>query len=517
MKKTATKLLSPIVPLVGLALLWATVTACFPGTEGDTSVPQEPAAGSVQDSAPDQVETAERDAPSPEVTTAAPAPPPATAWATPTVAAAPELAESRQAPGEPASAAPAEVPGVTPELPAAEAAPAVTASPEFGNLESLEDSALGYLKELAEGLGPRTSSTDLEKAAAEYLLELFEDLGYSPELQEFSVSDFHATLNVTTPALGELDVNTLNGTVNGEATAQLVFVGLGKPEDFPEEGLEGKIAFMERGEVTFGNKVAQAARAGAVAAVIFNNGQGNFRGSLGGRSDIPAISLSRADGLRLLELLNQGMAVSATVSVAQEERPSRNVIAELPGKGEGVVVVGAHFDTVPHSMGASDNASGMGVVLAIAEEVAEESFPFTLRFIAFGSEETGLHGSEYYVDSMSREQLDEIYLMVNLDSVGSGSHLRLAGDRWAASHVKETADREGISLALSRRSSQGGSDHANFRDAWVPVLFFLSDDLSRINSPADTMEHINPGLLGDATALVLDLLENVDQLSGYGQ
>ena len=107
--------------------------------------------------------------------------------------------------------------------------------------------------------------------------------------------------------------------------------------------------------------------------------------------------------------------------------------------------------------------------------------------------------------------------MVNLDSVGSGSHLRLSGDRWAANYVKETALREDISLELSSRSGRGGSDHANFRDAWVPVLFFLSDDLSRINSPQDTMEHINSSLLGDVTALVLDLLENVDQLSGYGR
>ncbi len=61
-----------------------------------------------------------------------------------------------------------------------------------------------------------------------------------------------------------------------------------------------------------------------------------------------------------------------------------------------------------------------------------------------------------------------------------------------------------------------GSDHANFRNAWVPTVFPWSNDLSRINTPADTMEHINQGLLGDATALALDLLEKVDTLPGYG-
>ena len=63
----------------------------------------------------------------------------------------------------------------------------------------------------------------------------------------------------------------------------------------------------------------------------------------------------------------------------------------------------------------------------------------------------------------------------------------------------------------------GGSDHANFRSAAVPVLFFISDDLSRINSPRDTMEHINEELLGDTAAVVLDLLLSIDQLPAYGQ
>ena len=61
----------------------------------------------------------------------------------------------------------------------------------------------------------------------------------------------------------------------------------------------------------------------------------------------------------------------------------------------------------------------------------------------------------------------------------------------------------------------GSSDHANFRSAWVPVLFFVANDLSRINSPADTMEHITPRLLGEATALTLDLLQNLDHLQGF--
>ena len=88
--------------------------------------------------------------------------------------------------------------------------------------------------------------------------------------------------------------------------------------------------------------------------------------------------------------------------------------------------------------------------------------------------------------------------MINLDSVGSGSGLRVSGDRWLTRHLAETAQDMDIALSV-RRGGQGGSDHANFRAAWVPVVFFVGDDLSRINTPADNMEHVNPRLVGDAT------------------
>ena len=480
--------LSSVLVLLTALTLLVLAAACFPGTP--TAIP-EPVDAPMQP-------TVAVPAPTPWPTTT-PVPPPTQAPVVEPVVAS-QIEETPAAGGSAI---------VTESRPAA-------SSPVFGDLALLEERAFSYLSELAVDVGVRTSGTDLEAEAADFLVGRLEDLGYSPEVQEFFWDSPTAGFSILGTEAETLDANVLGGTPDGEAAAELVFVGLAKPADLPPEGLEGKIALIERGETTFGSKVAEVHNAGAVAAVIFNNVSGPFHGTLGGRGDIPAISLSQADGRRLKELLDQGETVEASVTVQDNAVPSRNVIAELPGEGEGVVVVGAHYDTVPDSIGASDNSSGMGVFLAIAERVADRSFPFTLRFIAFGSEETGLHGSEHYVDSLSAEELEEIYLMVNLDAVGSGSRLRLSGDRWAANYVKETAQRQGISLELSARSGRGGSDHANFRDAWVPVLFFISNDLSRINSPADTMEHINSSLLGDVTALVLDLLENVDQLSGYG-
>ena len=481
------KAIPTLSALAALALLWLAIAGCFPGAPTATPEPVEPS-GRV-------AETTRR-----PVATAVPA--------TPTPASAPTPV--------PASSQSADPTATVEALTAPTTAGPDSSDALVAERQALEDLAFGHLTELAVDVGVRESGTDLERAAAEFLTAKFEELGYGPEVQEFSWDSPSASVSIGLPAGEDLEANTLSGTANGEAAATLAFVGLGKPDDMPAEGLAGKIALIQRGEITFGSKVAQAHRAGASAAIIFNNGAGNFQGTLGGRGQIPAVSISRSDGNRLKELLAGGNVVEATVSVMENAVPSRNLIAELPGTGQGVVVVGAHYDTVPDSVGASDNSSGLGAMLAVAERVAGRSFPFTLRFIAFGSEETGLHGSEYYVNQLTAEEVNEIYAMINLDSVGSGSGLRVSGDRWLTRHLAETAQDMDIALSV-RRGGQGGSDHANFRAAWVPVVFFVGDDLSRINTPADTMEHVNPRLVGDATVLTLDLLENIASLPGYGQ
>ena len=221
------------------------------------------------------------------------------------------------------------------------------------------------------------------------------------------------------------------------------------------------------------------------------------------------------------EVQNFGESITEREFMGPPPGPSRNIILELPGRGEGVVILGAHYDTTPDSVGANDNASGTGVLLALAERLARPPwsnqavsiFPFTLRFIAFGSEETGLHGSWHYVDELTDAELADIMVMINLDSVGSGTTLFAVGNPWLTRHVSEAAEREGVLLTIGRRWLSGGfSDNFSFGDAWVPTIFFSGNDKSRINSPDDTIEFINPALLGDTAVLVLDLLASLEDL-----
>lgn len=82
-------------------------------------------------------------------------------------------------------------------------------------------------------------------------------------------------------------------------TATVYYCGLGNPADFPA-AVHNNIALIQRGTLTFSNKVINAMAAGAKAAIIYNNAPTNFLGTLGGSNNwIPAVSISGADGAAL--------------------------------------------------------------------------------------------------------------------------------------------------------------------------------------------------------------------------
>jgi alkaline phosphatase isozyme conversion protein len=99
---------------------------------------------------------------------------------------------------------------------------------------------------------------------------------------------------------------------------------------------------------------------------------------------------------------------------------SANIISTKAGNSTVEIIVGAHYDSVDVGRGVDDNASGVGVMLEVAELVFSLETPYTIRFIAFGSEENDLDGSYYFVDQLSPAELKNIIAMVNLDSLVAG-------------------------------------------------------------------------------------------------
>jgi Zn-dependent M28 family amino/carboxypeptidase len=102
-------------------------------------------------------------------------------------------------------------------------------------------------------------------------------------------------------------------------------------------------------------------------------------------------------------------------------RSNQNLILKLPARlsdpKKGVVIVGAHYDAVPGSPGADDNASGVAVLLELARLCSTKSRTRPIWFVAFDLEEAGLLGSTAYAEMLWLEK-QPIRLMLSLEMLG---------------------------------------------------------------------------------------------------
>ena len=389
------------------------------------------------------------------------------------------------------------------------------------NPEAERLSAIGFelLTDFTADFSPRESGTDGELAAAEFIGRYLEDMGYVVEFQPVEVEyipwseEFVSLIGDGRPDLRAVPM-AMSGL--GDVTAPLVSVGKAFEEDIPDEGLDGVIALIERGQITFEEKVNRVANAGAVAAIIYNNERGNFRGALQSDGPIPAVSLSLEEGEDVLQLLEDETELEARVTIEMSLLNSQNVIAELDGQSTecGVVVMGGHYDSVADTQAAGDNGTGVASLLVMAEELAEahseaESLPYALRFIFFGVEEIGLYGSRHYVDNLSEQEPGEIIAMLNFDAMGKGEAAVVGSDDLVDRAINY-ADGNGITLNRSNEPAGFGSDHASFLNADIPALFFFGDDFSIINSPDDVLEEVEPSIMGANMVVGLGMLEEFE-------
>ena len=389
---------------------------------------------------------------------------------------------------------------------------------------------------LAEELSPRESATDEELRAAEYLAGRFSGWGYEVGLQDFEAVEIGATrLVVLGPGdaveglsrLGYREgdrvwmfafpVDPSSLAAEGyEVEGAMAYAGRGTGEDFSGVDLKGKIALIEGGGgVSLREKVEGAGEAGAEAAVIFNEepNAGASWDRVFRDTRIPAIGIGNREGRGLLRALETGGTVEVRVSKEPlAQQPSRNVVAELNNdiEDDETLVIGAHYDTTPNSSGANDNGSGVAAALVVAEELSDDELPFDLRFVLFGAEEIGLNGSFAYVGGLGEGESENILAMINLDVVGTGELTGIGTERMVELAVETAAD-IGFELGTVDLGAGYGSDHIAFMLAGIDVIFLFADDVTYINSPLDTLEHLQPEPLAQSVELTLEIIERLTE------
>ncbi len=237
---------------------------------------------------------------------------------------------------------------------------------------------------------------------------------------------------------------------------------------------------------------------------------------------------------------------------ARDAIPLYNVIGEHAGTDPeaGYYVICAHYDAIgtrsrggwnwreDPAPGADDNATGVALVLESARLLSTQSFPWSIRFIAWSGEELGLWGSQHYAE-IAREEDHRILGVLNFDMVGFNDvvdRIELVSNpasAWLVGLLQDANQHYGIGLTVDALNDRfaGLSDHAPFwargYDAILGIENYLPTDStsvgvregvyrlnSQYHSVSDVADSINWELVGRVTRLAVATLSQFGNEEG---
>ncbi|MET9426354.1 M28 family metallopeptidase [Streptomyces sp. NPDC003036] len=346
-----------------------------------------------------------------------------------------------------ASASPASAGRLTPDAGAGAAKDAAKLSKKLVREASAKDAYkhLEMFQRIADSAGGHRAAGSLgHDASAAYVYQQLKKAGYQVEYQKF---DFVYTetqaekLAVVSPSPRAIDIKAMTYTAStpvGGLKAAVAAVPAPATDttpgceatDYATGTFTGKIALIKRGGCTFADKQSQAAAAGAVGAIIYNNTEGAMSGTLGDPAvgKIPTGGITKADGEKLAADAAAGpVEVNFEIRQLRETRSTNNVIAETQrGNAANTVMLGAHLDSVTAGPGINDNGSGsaglLDVALKFAKSKEKDRTTNKVRFAWWSAEENGLLGSEHYVEQLSELDRKEIKLYLNFDMIASPNY-----------------------------------------------------------------------------------------------
>ena len=196
----------------------------------------------------------------------------------------------------------------------------------------------------------------------------------------------------------------------------------------------GNIALIQRGSCTFEQKGENAAAAGAVGILFFNQGDNPADPT---RMGLPAVTLGNGytGGIPALSTTYQlgadlsavsGLRMRLFADVTRVPATTENLIAESRrGDPHNVIMAGAHLDSVAAGPGINDNGSGSSALIEVAEQMAKVKVRNKLRFAWWGAEEDGLVGSTEYVNRLvaaGGTGLADIEMYLNFDMIASPNY-----------------------------------------------------------------------------------------------
>ncbi len=223
------------------------------------------------------------------------------------------------------------------------------------------------------------------------------------------------------------------------------------------------------------------------------------------------------------------LAAEADLNIVKSN--TQNIIGIIDGsdpvlKNE-FIVIGAHYDhlgfggigsnsrmpdTTAIHFGADDNASGVALMLDVANKINTNKIKFkrSIIFVAFGAEELGIVGSKFFFKDKLIDA-SKIKAMINLDMVGRMNpekRLQIGGTGTAIefNEMLDAINKKYLFLIQKNPDGYGPSDHSSFYSNKIPVLFISTGAHEDYHTPFDTPDKINYASISKISSFVYDII-----------
>ena len=183
-----------------------------------------------------------------------------------------------------------------------------------------------------------------------------------------------------------------------------------------------------------------------------------------------------------------GIPYSINIKIKNKFIPkfkASNVCGIIKGveKPDSLIIISAHYDHLggmgkeTYFPGANDDASGIALLLSLANYYSQNDPSYSIAFICFAGEEAGLVGSKYFVEN-SLIPLNKIRFLINLDLTGTGDEgiTVVNGSLFKNEFIilNDINNKKGYLPKVKIRGKAGNSDHYWFTERGVPSFFIYT-------------------------------------------
>jgi hypothetical protein len=373
------------------------------------------------------------------------------------------------------------------------------------------EASRGYelLRGLCDDVGPRFPCTAGDVAGVAWAREALAAAGLSNARAEPAPAHLwergRESLTAYLPRAQPMMLTSLGGSVAtpdaGLSAEVVAFESLEALDAASVDQVQGRVVYLHHvmpklrdgtgynlGSIARTAGPSRAARKGAVGFLVRSIGTESVRSPHTGAlfyeesaPKIPAAALAIPDADQLFRATRAGKPVRVELSLGCRPLPlgvSANVLAELPGRTDEIVLLGAHLDSWELGTGALDD--GAGCVIAIEAARLLSALPSrprrTIRVGLFANEELGIGGGLAYAGALGDEAKRHVAAIEADQGDGRPWALRVPAAGREGALTKALCDALApLEIALDAGPSRGGVDISPLRQLGVPFVDLRQD------------------------------------------